>query len=366
MCIFTPFYFYYMYTTNLEILKYSLKCNALDDKLDINWNSLYTFGQKHAISGILFNGIKQLPKEIKPPRNLLLKWCSFSEQIKRRNVLLDNEASKLYKIFHKEGLRCCILKGQGNALMYPEPYSRIPGDIDIWVMADRKKIIKFAKQHFNIEGIRFHHVEVNVGNGVTGEIHFFPLYMNNPIYNKRLQKWFKKMENLQCSNFKNLPDNAGAISVPTTDFNIIYQLGHIFHHFFDEGIGLRQLIDYYYLLLNYNIGDKEDLKKQLKYFGLYKFARAVMYVEKKVLGLEDKHLIVEPDVKRGIQLENEILNGGNFGRHYTKYNKFTQKGTIKKYFLKIYRNMHFVKYYPAEALSEPLFRTWHFFWRYTH
>lgn len=35
----------------------------------------------------------------------------------------------------------------------------------------------------------------------------------------------------------------------------------------------------------------------------------------------------------------------------------------KKYFLNIWRNMHFVRYYPAEALSEPIFRTWHFFWR---
>lgn len=88
-----------------------------------------------------------------------------------------------------------------------------------------------------------------------------------------------------------------------------------------------------------------------------------MYVEKEALGLEDKYLIAEPDVKRGKSLLDEILNGGNFGRHYTKYNGFTRKGMAEKYFLKIYRNMHFIKSYPAEALSEPIFRTWHFFWR---
>lgn len=174
------------------------------------------------------------------------------------------------------------------------------------------------------------------------------------------------MGDLQCSNIKDLPDNAGVISVPTTEFNIIYQLGHIFHHFFDEGIGLRQLIDYYYVLRKYKVVNNEDIKKQLKYFGLYKFARAVMYVEKAILGLEDKFLIVEPDVKLGKLLEDEILNGGNFGRHYTKYKGFTRKSMAEKYFLKIYRNMHFVRYYTAEALSEPLFRTWHFFWRHLH
>ena len=351
----------------IYFLQYCINCkyNLIPTK-KINWDKLYSFGNKHAINGVLLEGIKKLPKDMAPQRNMLMKWLALGEQIKIQNAVVYKEATKLYELLYKNGFRCCILKGQGNALMYPEPYSRTPGDIDIWVMADRNKVMEFAKQHFNVEGMRFHHVEVNVGNGVTGEIHFFPLYMNNPVYNRRLQKWFKKMENLQCSNIKNLPDNAGVIPVPTTEFNIIYQLGHIFHHFFDEGIGLRQFIDYYYALHKYNVGNKEEIKKQLKYFGLYKFARAVMYVEKAILGLDEKYLIVEPDVKSGRLLEDEIFNGGNFGKHYTKYKGFTRKSMAEKYFLKIYRNMHFVRYYPAEALSEPLFRTWHFFWRHLH
>ena len=351
----------------IYFLQYCINCkyNLIPTK-KINWDKLYSFGNKHAINGVLLEGIKKLPKDMAPQRNLLLKWLALGEQIRIQNAVVNKEATKLYELLCKNGFRCCILKGQGNALMYPEPYSRTPGDIDIWVMADRNKVMEFAKQHFNVEGMRFHHVEVNIGNGVTGEIHFFPLFMNNPIYNRRLQKWFEKMGDLQYSNIKDLPDNAGVISVPTTEFNIIYQLGHIFHHFFDEGIGLRQLIDYYYVLRKYKVVNNEDIKKQLKYFGLYKFARAVMYVEKAILGLEDKFLIVEPDVKLGKQLEDEILNGGNFGKYYTKYKGFTRKSMAEKYFLKIYRNMHFVRYYTAEALSEPLFRTWHFFWRHLH
>ena len=57
------------------------------------------------------------------------------------------------------------------------------------------------------------------------------------------------------------------------------------------------------------------------------------------------------------------MDGGNFGKHFKKYGAFNSKGTAQKYFLKIYRNMHFVREYPAEALCEPVFRTWHFFWR---
>ena len=88
-----------------------------------------------------------------------------------------------------------------------------------------------------------------------------------------------------------------------------------------------------------------------------------MYVLHEVLGLSEEKMIAPMDEKRGKLLLAEILNGGNFGKHFTKYGHFTQQGMAKKYFLKIWRNMHFVRYYPAEALSEPIFRTWHFLWR---
>ena len=106
------------------------------------------------------------------------------------------------------------------------------------------------------------------------------------------------------------------------------------------------------------------LQRELKYLGLWKFAGAVMYVLHETLELSEEKMIAPMDEKRGKLLLSEILNGGNFGQHFTKYGHFTQQGMAKKYFLKIWRNMHFVRYYPAEALSEPVFRTWHFFWRF--
>ena len=105
------------------------------------------------------------------------------------------------------------------------------------------------------------------------------------------------------------------------------------------------------------------VQKELKYLGLWKFVGAVMYVLHEALGLSEDKMIAPMDEKRGKLLLAEILNGGNFGQHFTKYGGFTHQSMGKKYFLKIWRNMHFVKYYPAEALSEPIFRTWHFFWR---
>ena len=421
----------------------------------IDWQQLYSFASKQAILGLCFDGIERLgkeyPEELKQNpivRELLMTWMGKAQQIRRQNMNVNMVASKLYSMLRTDGLRCCILKGQGNALMYPNVYSRNPGDIDVWVNASREQITEYAKKHFKLgDDIRYHHIETSV-DGVPVELHFFPCTMNNPIYNARLQKWFKRNADLQCSNVVSLPDGIGEIAIPTTAFNVVYQLTHLYHHFFDEGIGMRQIIDYFLVVndfsknvflnndfsnpsvslskgsstshpsplsseerdvtalrcsepLRYKDGGTSKsspncagwdrlsiegdnsagsttavissvstaldvVQRELKYLGLWKFAGAVMYVLNEALGLSEEKMIAPMDEKRGKLLLEEILNGGNFGQHFTKYGHFTQQGMAKKYFLKIWRNMHFVRYYPAEALCEPIFRTWHFFWRLRH
>ena len=421
----------------------------------IDWRQLYTFASRQALIGFCFDGIERLAKEFSEElkqnpmgRDLLMTWMGAAQQIRRQNMKVNVVANKLYSMLREDGLRCCILKGQGNALMYPNVYSRNPGDIDIWVNASREQITEYAKKHFEIgDDIRFHHLETSL-DGVPVELHFFPCSMNNPIYNARLQKWCKRNADLQCSNVVSLPDGIGEIAIPTTAFNVIYQLTHLYHHFFDEGIGMRQIIDYYYVVCDFykvyqksskthpssltleggststpspssseggdvtalrcseplrskdggpskvSLGcagwDRLDgsgdmtsdasassasttdssastaldvVQSDLKHLGFWKFAGAVMYVLHETLGLSEEKMIAPMDEKRGNLLLAEILNGGNFGQYFTKYGHFTQQGMAKKYFLKIWRNMHFVRYYPAEALSEPIFRTWHFFWR---
>lgn len=362
-----------MIDTFFAFLRYSLrgKGNISNVVANMDWQELYSFAFKQAILGLCFDGIERLgkeyPEELKQNpigRELLMTWMGAAQQIRRQNRKVNRVAAKLYSKFREDGLRCCILKGQGNALMYPNPYSRTPGDIDVWVNASREYLTEYAKCHFKLEDdIRFHHLETTL-DGVPVELHFFPGIMNNPIYNARLQKWFKRNADLQCSNVVSLPDGIGEIAIPTTAFNVVYQLTHLYHHFFDEGIGMRQIIDYYYVVNNDGLlAIKDTLQKELKHLGLWKFAMAVMYVLHETLGLSDEKMIAPIDEKRGKLLLEEILNGGNFGQHFTKYGYFTQQGMAKKYFLKIWRNMHFVRYYPAEALSEPIFRTWHFFWR---
>ena len=360
-------------TAFFAFLKYCLgykgNISRVVDSMD--WQMLYSFASKQAILGLCFDGIERLgeenPEELRLnpiERELLMTWMGKAQQIRRQNRKVNAVAGKLFSMLKKDGLRCCVLKGQGNALVYPNPYSRTPGDIDAWIDASRERILEYAQKKFELgDDIRLLHLETSL-DGVPVELHFFPCSMNNPIYHARLQKWFRRNADLQCSHIVGLPDGAGNIAIPTSAFNVVYQLCHLYHHFFDEGIGMRQIIDYYYVVNNDELlVIRDTLQRELKHLGLWKFAGAVMYVLHEALGLSEEKMIAPMDEKRGKLLLAEILNGGNFGQYFTKYGHFTQQGMAKKYFLKIWRNMHFVRYYPAEALSEPIFRTWHFFWR---
>ena len=345
---------------------------CLDERLatpasvqDMYWEGLFLFMQQQALLGIGFHGIERLKAGgVDIPRQLLLKWYSLSERIRLQNELLNKRAVELVRMLDREGFRCCILKGQGNAVLYPNPYARTSGDIDIWVDGSRQDIMAFVQRRFPRTDLRYHHVDYPVFKDVETEVHFVPSSMNNPVHNRRLRKWFEENKNGQFRHHASLPGDAGQIPVPTNGFNVVYQLSHLMHHFFDEGIGLRQMMDYYFVLkhADSSSSDKAVLKKTLRHLGMYRFAGAVMYIMQEVFGLEAEWLIVPVDVRRGKTLMEEILKGGNFGKH----SGLTAHSTGVKYFLKIHRNMRFVREYPSEALCEPVFRTWHFFWRMCH
>ena len=358
-----------------DFLKYCLggKGNMSRVVADIDWEQLYSFASKQTILGFCFDGIERLgkeyPNELKQNpigKNLLMTWMGAAQQIRRQNVKVNAVAAKLYSKFRVDGLRCCILKGQGNALMYPNVYSRNPGDVDVWVNASHEDIRVLAQSLAKGKGCvkdeSLNHIELEV-NGVAVELHSTPAIMNNPVYNNRLQKWLKRNADLQCSNIVSLPDNAGDVAVPTSYFNCVYQLFHLCHHYFYEGVGLRQIVDYYYVVSMFNVDCVmfNSLQRELKHLGLWKFAGAVMYVLYVVLGLPEERMIRPMDVKRGRVFLDEILSGGNFG-HYDTCISFGN-GAFGHNMQRLYRDLRLAWYYPAEALSEPIFRTWHYFWR---
>ena len=83
---------------------------------------------------------------------------------------------------------------------------------------------------------------------VAVEVHYIPRYMYAPKYDRLLQDFFREKAEEQFCNQVTLEGAEGTCAVPTVEFNLVQQLSHMMSHVMGEGIGLRQFIDYYYVL----------------------------------------------------------------------------------------------------------------------
>lgn len=325
------------------------------------WNALYGMAVKQAVAGVCFYGIQRLLKEQQPPKGVLLQWLALAEQIKQRNRLVNARACELQKQLEDDGLRACVLKGQGVALLYNLNLNlnlnlfRQSGDIDVWVDGERDEIIRYMREHYRCGEAVIHHIDVEVFDDVPVEVHFIPSFAYSwPRY--RAYKRFFNAYKEEC-----FVSSGIGFCVPSLRFNVVYLLMHIFRHVFHEGIGLRQLMDYYFLLKNLNVD--LNVNGWLRELGLQRFAAAVMYVEREVFGLQKEYMLCEPDEKAGRFLLDEIMRAGNFGQYDPRIRDAHSGGSLMLFMKNVKRVFGMVRYYPSEVLWAPFWKIGHFAWR---
>ena len=327
------------------------------------WERVWKMAREQALTGVVFDGVCQLPEEDRPPKGLVFRWLSAVQGIEQANRKLNRYALRLSERFRSEGFRSVILKGQGNALWYPNPLHRTPGDIDIWLEGGRERIMAYVRRYVPNARARYHHVDFPVLKDVEVEVHFTPSWLSAWGDNRRLQHWFAEKADEQFAHRVELPEGEGSVSVPTPEMNRILLLLHIYRHFFEEGVGMRQLTDYVLLLER---GCTEVERKRtvelLEQFRLKRFAAAVMYILQKIFGMEERFLLVPPSEKEGELVLREIMRVGNFGQYNAGICR--ENGKSVGFFLsKFAYRMRFLSAYPRETLWGSLFWVWQRVWR---
>lgn len=188
--------------------------------------------------------------------------------------------------------------------------------------------------------------------------------MTNLYTNRRLQKWLKEYE-LSILQGNEADLGCGKVVVPTPEFNAFYILQHCYHHMFESGLGLRQLMDYYFVLREYSkIPQTGNIARVFEQFGLDRFASAVMWIMKYVFGMEDKYLLCEPNEKEGRFILNEVMQNGNFGHHDERKIKVKSK-MAQPFVTRIQHNWHLATHYPSEFFWSPVWLVYHFIWKRT-
>ena len=323
------------------------------------WEELFSVAAKHNLVAVTFPLIDELHDQEVVPLGIYSRWAMMAEKVQEKNKLMSEGCVRLYSLFKSGGLRSCVLKGQGAARFYPHPELRQSGDIDIWVDAKRKETLQFLRSKGSVNHVCYHHCDIKLAKGVKVEVHFMPSWMNAPISNRRLLKYFDSVAPEQFANY----DKGLGFCVPTVRFDAVYMLVHLYRHVLDEGVGLRQLMDYYYVLKALMPEDRQAALNDIKHLGLSKFAAGIMYVLKEVFAISDDLLLCPPDTKQGSFLLDEIMVSGNFGKYDIRNKHDAQESRVHHAKRKMTRALRYLRYYPAEVICIPYFMVKHYLWR---
>lgn len=343
---------------------------------DNEWKQLYDMAKKQSLVGICFAAVHRLPEDMRPPEMLYLTWMGMAAKIQQRNEVLNGYTKKALELFRKDGFECSVLKGQVIAALYRlhdnvnddddftskdsinhKPSSinltglRQSGDIDLWVQGGRKKLYDYSLRTFGkLEGLTYHHIHFPIWEDVEIEAHTWPSFLSSPIRNKRLQEFCKM--------------NATNEDIPSLAFNRVFILLHCYLHFAGHGVGLRQILDYQFVLLQgFTEAEKVETLKWFDRLGMMQFAHAVMWVSKEVFGLPDKYLLCEPNEESGRFLLDEVMQTGNMGHADERVDHRQLQTALGRYLFNLKRDFRILRICPHEALWEPIASVYYNIWK---
>lgn len=407
------------------------------------WKALYDMAKKQSLVGICFAGLQRLGADADSGFSKLgltemqyLTWMGMAAKIQQRNEVVNRQCVELCKGMEKEGFRACVLKGQGTAALYrassngsmqqscgsscsngstlEQPkalnqasaieseerdlsHLRQSGDIDVWVMPQdvrtisesRKRVNELVHRYFPDEEGAFMHIGFPVYKATEVEVHYVPTMDGRPKVNKRFERMFEEQQDACFGNVNTL-----GFAIPVANVNVLFNLHHIKRHFINEGIGLRHILDLYFVLKAFcceNSYDTESLRQRIDELGMKKFFSGMLWVMQEVLFNDDenlaskencnpnaqasrsvgtnaclcKNLKIEPDERLGRFILQEIMQGGNFGHHDERLKGVNEMGFWKRW--KQFLSVSFVRarYFPADVFWSYVFRAQIGVWRKT-
>ncbi len=314
----------------------------------VEWNALFELAKQQSIMGIAYRGVERLPQGSRPPMDLLFRWAAQAESIRGRNCQMNQEAARMTALFKEQGRRTAVLKGQANARLYPDAFLRQPGDIDLWVEGGQKNIdallakMKLFEPGPDDYNVSRHHVHLPKNrDGILVEVHYKPA-SGNPYKDGELQSFLTE----EVAKAELVPEGFYA---PSIKFALVMQLSHIQQHFYSQGLGLRQYMDYFVLLQNASEGERQEAAAEIKNLSMGRACSAVMWLLGEVFGLPREKMLCSPSSWRGQKLLRIAMEKGNFGKYREK-----PGNVFVRWFQDRLRSMAWIPFDPANAICHEL------------
>ena len=312
----------------LELLRAGLWGSPIDTTLfqgKVDWKGIFKIAKEQTVQIIVADGLEALPKDIAPKKQTIHKIAIKRVTNTLVHKFLNITINRITGLFSAEGIPSILLKGQGIAQNYPNPESRMCGDIDIYVgLENFDKACEILKREgaedLTDQDEHEFHIALDL-DGSTIEIHKKSDCISNKKLNKSLQKWNTSHLDAKLAE-GTLPtwNNAGTlINLPDPTYNAFYIIHHAVRHMLGEGIGLRHVCDWMiFLRTHHDQINKDELREKLHEDHMTQAWEQFGALATEFLGFPEEYLLLPPANQNESKAElllQHIFSTGNFGRY---------------------------------------------------
>ena len=331
----------------------------------IDYDEVFRIAEEQSVIGLVTAGIEHV-QDVKIPQEIVLQFVGTALQLERQNQALNDFIVWLIKILRKEDVYTILVKGQGIAQCYERPLWRASGDVDLLLSDDNykkaKNILIPLADDVEKEFKTFKHIGMTMKGDYVVELHG-TLHSR---LSRRVDSVVDEIQNdvFSGGNIRSWNNCGTTVFLPSPDNDVIFVFTHILHHFYIEGIGLRQICDWCRLLWTYRESlNHRLLESRIRKMGLMTEWKAFAALAVNYLGMPaDAMPFYSTEKKWTMKAEKIVafvLKVGNFG--HNRSHAVQQNDVIRKIVSLWNKAKDFGRHARIFPMDSMKF-FWHFLW----
>lgn len=220
----------------LELIDFALADGTAPEiETEEVWENIYRLSQFHKIQSLIFHAVQKLPKEQRPPENILKRIQQAGSLEIARDTVQKAAQMELLTAFEKAGIAVLPLKGFLIKQCYPDTSMRMMADLDILFPVEKEK---------ETEGVL-----TALGYVCEHKDSHHSVYMRHPFMNIEMHYNMIGNDSLLDAYYDNIwerlelePGMSYIYRLKWEDF-YIFMIAHLAKHFQGGGSGIRSVID---------------------------------------------------------------------------------------------------------------------------
>ena len=324
----------------------------------VYYEEVMCLAEEQSVVGLVAAGLGHV-SDIKVPKEELLQFVGLSLRLEQQNKDMNVFLANLVEKMRSAGIYTLLVKGQGVAQCYEKPLWRACGDIDLLLDEEnynkaKERIAPIADEVASENEKNKH--QAYVIRGFDVELHGgMPFRMAERV-DKEIDEVMK--DRFIGGNVSSWEDGDTTVFVPVPGNHIIFVFTHFLHHFYIEGVGLRQICDWCRLLWTYR--EELDvclLEKRIRKMGLMTEWQAFGALAVNTLGMPEEAMPFYDSrfTAKGEKILKRVLKSGNFGHNNDLSYRVKYTGISYKMIAMWRRFVDFASLIPVFPIDAPKF-----------